>query len=254
MKFYLGTHKVAQHWWEHRVPLFVSRRTLSGRKTLPQARSGWALDSGGFTELSMPPHRWQTTVREYVADVNRFQAEMGHLEWAAPMDWMCEPFILEKTGKTLQDHLSLTIRNFLELRYSNLAVPVIPVLQGWELDDYLRCWRGYESYGIHLEDEPVVGLGSVCRRQNTSEAGVIVRRLASEGLRLHYFGAKVTGLERFHDVLTSADSLAWSYQARREHAMAGCHHKACSNCSRYALRWRARLLQRMDQLQLEVAV
>ncbi len=253
MKFYLGTHKVAQHWWEHRVPLFVSRRTLTGRKTLPEARSGWALDSGGFTELSHPPHTWQTGVREYVADVRRFQDEMGHLDWVAPQDWMCEPFILEKTGLTVYEHQERTVENFVRLR-QQLGMLVIPVLQGWDLDDYLACWDEYAEQGVELADEPIVGLGSVCRRQNTSEAGLIVRRLAGEGLKLHYFGAKVTGLDRFHDALYSADSLAWSYQARREHPMAGCHHKACSNCSRYALRWRARLLERLNQMRLEVAV
>ncbi len=252
MKFYLGTHKVAQHWWEHRVPLFVSRRTLTGRKTLPEARSHWALDSGGFTELEKYGE-WRTKPSEYIDDVDRFQREMGHLEWVAPMDWMCEPFMLKKTGLRLHDHQILTVRNFIRLR-AYLGALVVPVLQGWTLDDYLECWEMYDENGVDLEREPIVGLGSVCRRQGTSEAGLIVRSLASDGLRLHYFGAKVTGLDKFHDVLASADSLAWSYQARREHPMAGCHHKACSNCSRYALRWRSRLLQRLDQLQLEVAV
>ncbi len=252
MKFYLGTHKVAQHWWEHRVPLFVSRRTLTGRKTLPEARSHWALDSGGFTELDKY-HGWRTTEMEYVRDVRRFSLEMGHLEWVAPMDWMCEPFMLAKTGLSIEQHQHRTVTNFICLRYW-LGSLVVPVLQGWSRDDYYRCWQEYANCGVDLGSEPIVGLGSVCRRQGTSEAGLIVRSLASDGLRLHYFGAKVTGLEKFHDVLASADSLAWSYQARREHPMAGCHHKACSNCSRYALRWRARLLQRLDQLQLEVAV
>jgi hypothetical protein len=252
VKFYLGTHKVAQHWWEHRIPLFVSRRTLMDRKTLPQARSHWALDSGGFTELSLYGD-WRTTAAEYASDVLRFRDEMGHLEWAAPQDWMCEPFMLEKTGLTIEEHQRRTVMNFFRLR-SVLGELVVPVLQGWALDDYLECWEMYERFGVQLELEPLVGLGSVCRRQNTSEAGLIVRELARQGLHLHYFGAKVTGLDRFHDVLASADSLAWSYQARRERPMAGCHHKACSNCSRYALRWRARLLQRLNQLQLEVAV
>ncbi len=252
MKFYLGTHKVAQHWWEHRVPLFVSRRTLTGRKTLPEARSHWALDSGGFTELDKYGE-WRTSVAEYVMDVQRFAVEIGHLEWVAPQDWMCEPFMLEKTGLTIREHQHRTVQNFLELR-DMLGMQVIPVLQGWALEDYWRCWEEYDRVGVDLVNEPIVGLGSVCRRQNTSEAGLIVRELASHDLRLHYFGAKVTGLDKFHDVLSSADSLAWSYQARREHPMAGCHHQACSNCSRYALRWRARLLQRLDQLQLEVAV
>ena len=39
--------------------------------------------------------------------------------------------------------------------------------------------------------------------------------LASIGLRLHGFGVKAGGLVRYADCLASADSLAWSFEARR---------------------------------------
>src|SRR4051812_47730497 len=44
--FFLGTHMVSQPWWDAGVPLFVSRRRLAGRVTLPHAswsHPGWAL-------------------------------------------------------------------------------------------------------------------------------------------------------------------------------------------------------------------
>ena len=47
--------------------------------------------------LDKPPHRYTFTEAEYVADVRRFAAEVGQPEWVAPMDWMCEPFMLAKT-------------------------------------------------------------------------------------------------------------------------------------------------------------
>ena len=54
-------------WLAHvGVPLFVSHRRLARRKTLPRARSGWALDSGGFSELSLYGG-WRTTAEDYVA-------------------------------------------------------------------------------------------------------------------------------------------------------------------------------------------
>jgi hypothetical protein len=45
VRFWLGTHKPG---WLARteVPLFVSHRTLGGRRELPRARGPWALDSG----------------------------------------------------------------------------------------------------------------------------------------------------------------------------------------------------------------
>lgn len=249
MKFYLGTHKISQKWWDQEIPLFVSRRTLIEKKKPPRATTGWALDSGGFTELKLHG-RWTITAREYVENVRHFHSEIGHLEWVAPMDWMCEPMILAKTGLSVGEHQSRTTENFLELR-DRLGPLVIPVLQGWERDDYLRHWQLYEDVWVDLETEPVVGLGTVCRRQDTSEAGIIVRSL--QPLRLHGFGIKITGLESFGDVLHSADSMAWSYRARHDRPLRGCTHQRCTNCIRYALRWRGDVLSRQDQLRLEVA-
>jgi hypothetical protein len=246
--FYLGTHM--PNWLSLTdVPLFVSRRRLTDRKTLPTAMGRWALDSGGFTELSMYG-TWRTHEGDYLRDVRRFQEEIGGLEWVTPMDWMCEPFMLTKTGLTVEDHQDRTVQNFLRLRH-RLGELVIPVLQGWTLDDYLRCWEMYEEADVDLAFEPLVGLGSVCRRQNTAEAGRIVRGLFP--LRLHYFGAKITGLTSFGDALASADSMAWSYQARHDMPMRGCTHKSCANCFRYAMRWRSALLIRLGQQRLEVA-
>ena len=62
--------------------LFVSHRRLAARKTLPRAAAGWALDSGGFSELSLYG-RWRTTARHYNAAVRRYDDEIGKLEWAA---------------------------------------------------------------------------------------------------------------------------------------------------------------------------
>lgn len=249
----MGTHQVSQKWWDAGVPLFVSRRTLTNRKTLPRARTSWALDSGGFTELTMFGE-WQTTEAEYVADVRRFEREIGLLDWVAPMDWMCEPHMLERTGLTVLEHQRRTVANFVRLR-QQLGRLVIPVIQGWERDEYLRCWEMYHQAGVDLEWEDTIGVGTVCRRQDTAEAGQIMRALSDKllGTQLHGFGVKVAGLQSFGDVLASADSLAWSYRARRSPPLHGCLHKSCANCLRYALQWRETVIRPLAQLRLEVA-
>src|SRR6185436_1359126 len=144
--------------------------------------------------------------------------EIGGLEWVAPMDWMCEPFVLGKTGMDVRIHQVLTVQNFLRLR-ERLGPLVVPVLQGWTRDDYLWCVGEYDHWGVDLWAEPVVGVGSVCRRQNTHEAARIFRSLSN--LNLHGFGVKVDGLESYGDCLTSADSMAWSYRARRSFPLKG---------------------------------
>lgn len=258
MRFYLGSHHV--NWLAKvDVALFISRRVLWQRKTLPEALGRWALDSGGFTELNLYG-RWVTTEDEYVADVLRFEQEIGGLDWVAPQDWMCEPFVLSKTGGSIEVHQRFTVDNFLRLR-DQLGELVIPVLQGWTKDDYQNCWGLYEHHGVDLADEPLVGLGTVCRRQNTEQAATIVESL--QPLRLHGFGVKTSGLDTFGDLLASADSMAWSVHARHNRVRddldslfdwptvmpCGRVHpnehtaKSCANCLEWALLWRTQLLQ-----------
>jgi len=72
---------------------------------------------------------------------------------------------------------------------------------------------------------------------------LIVTALAARGLRLHGFGIKTSGLGQYGHLLASADSMAWSYAARRAPALPGCTgHRNCANCLTYATAWRARIL------------
>jgi hypothetical protein len=62
---------------------------------------------------------------------------------------------------------------------------------GWSQRDTLTTGHG------HCRDN---------RRQSTHEITALVAALASYGLRLHGFGAKVLGLARFADTIASSDS------------------------------------------------
>jgi hypothetical protein len=241
--FYLGTHQPG--WLRLGVPLFVSDRRLRGYRRLPRASTGWALDSGGFTELAQYGS-WDRgpTPREYVAQVRRYRDEIGHLAWAAPQDWMCEPGILATTGLTVAEHQARTVDNYLQLRDLAPELPIVPVVRGWTPDDYARCVDRYAAARVDLAAAPLVGVGTVCRRQSTAQLGDILTTLHRAGVRrLHGFGVKTLGLARHGHLLTSADSMAWSAQARRQPPLPGCtRHRNCANCPRYALRWRTHVL------------
>jgi hypothetical protein len=242
VRFYLGAHQ--PHWLRLLdLPLMVSRAALSRYKTMPRARTGWMLDSSAFSRLSMDGSWDSVPPTAYVADVRRYQQEIGNLEYAAIQDWMCEPFILAKTGLTLREHQRRTVTSYLALRELAPEVPWMPVLQGWGTSDYLHCAEMYDHAGVDLRRMPLVGVGSICRRQATGAALHILTVLASEGIRLHGFGYKVQGLEKAASVLESADSMAWSYAARREPPLSGCPHANCANCIIYALRWYANVQQ-----------
>jgi hypothetical protein len=244
MLFYLGTHM--PNWLATvNIPLFVSRRTLCNRRTFPRANARWALDSGGFSELSMFGN-WETSPVQYANEVKRFCSEIGNMDWASVQDWMCEPFIVRKTGLSVHDHQKRTIESY--QRLSDLApeIPWTPVMQGFKYDEYLRHVDMYCSAGIDLWSLPIVGVGSICRRQHTKEAEIILDKLAGIGLKLHGFGFKMLGLDHVSNILSSADSLAWSFSARRDPPLPGCTHKNCANCSKYALQWRSKVLSRIS--------
>jgi hypothetical protein len=230
--FYLGTHETS---WLGRVdvPLMVSRRRIA-RRGAPRARTRWVLDSGGFTELR-DYGTWTVDAATYAREIERYVDLIGPPDWCAPQDWMSEPFMLARTGLTVAEHQARTVGNYLDLRA--LDAPVIPVLQGWTLADYERCVRLYADAGIDLTLEPTVGLGSVCRRQDTDEIGEIVAALHAEGLALHGFGCKEGAIRRCGDMLVSADSLAWSKGGKERGT---CDHLAsrCANHLHWALSWR----------------
>jgi hypothetical protein len=248
LRFFLGTHEPA--WLERLdVPLFLSRTRLARRKSLPCARAPWAMDSGGFTQLDTPPHRWTMSADEYADEVNYFAAEVGRLEWAAPQDWMCEPWIIAKTGLSVREHQERTVANFVELRDRG---PFIPVLQGWEAADYERCIELYQQAGVDLASFPLVGLGTVCRRQATPEIARIVGMLTNRGISLHGFGMKKVGLQRCSHLLTSADSTAWATRGRkawhfdrRRLCRNGTHPGSCANCMEWAQEWREGVVDRL---------
>lgn len=253
-RFYLGTPEPA---WLTRatVPLFVSRHRLRHRQMrgskLPRAAVPWALDSGGFTVHDNPPHDWTITPESYVDEVMRYDREIGNLEWAAPMDKMCEPQIIEKTGLTVLIHQQRTVSNFLQLERlwalrSDDSNPIMPTLQGWDLADYSRCLDLYADAGVDLAGYDVVGLGSVCRREYTSEIGEIVHmvRERAPGIKLHGFGVKSRGIQRYGELLDSVDSQAWGIGARKRDVRTqyglSCSHASpkCTWCLTWALEWR----------------
>ncbi|HXJ25629.1 MAG TPA: hypothetical protein VNH17_08010 [Streptosporangiaceae bacterium] len=247
-RFWLGTHETS--WLERAAfPLFVSHRRLRLRRSLPRAAGPWALDSGGFTALS-GDGQWDMTPRQYVTAVERYAAEIGRLEWAAPMDWMCEPAVRGRTGKTVTEHQQLTVDNYLRLRDIAPQLPFVPVLQGWDLDDYLRCADLYAARGVDLSREPLTGIGSVCRRQATAQIAGVVAGLADAGIRLHGFGVKIRGLAVYGGDLASADSMAWSARGRRVPGCGRGRHKNEANCFEFAAAWRRRLLAGTEWQQL----
>ncbi|WP_455709622.1 deazapurine DNA modification protein DpdA family protein [Micromonospora sediminicola] len=253
--WYMGIHRA---YWLSRPELadvakFVSRRVFP-KGDFPPAYGPFGVDSGGFTELQLLGG-WKTTAVMYVAFLRKVWAQCGPFDFAAPQDWMCEDIVIKGgqagplrfkgTGLSVRIHQELTTGNLLELRGLAPELPIIPVVQGQRVQDYIRHVHMYADAGIDLTREPLVGVGSVCRRQHMDEAIEIMQALRDLGIpRLHGFGFKIEGLRACWNLLHTADSMAWSFDGR--HA-GPCQHppyatgkqpQSEANCLSYALEWR----------------
>lgn len=277
-EFYLGTHMTSWLWDARYEPLFrgttffVSYNRFIDRKgPFEAALHDHCRDSGGFTHLKQNGC-WTIPAEEYIANNRRWDVTLGAARWIAPRDWMCEPWVIFGKNQHLKPsdpnyfhgtreargiapgvvedperdldaavliHQRYTVEDYLELTRLAPDLPIIPVLQGWTLQQYQRCADMYAAAGVDLAAQPIVGLGSVCRRQATSEIREIVEHFHAQGLKLHGFGVKTDGLGAYAGGLESADSMAGSAVARREKIqLFGCStHINCANCPFWFYRW-----------------
>lgn len=214
MEFYVGMHHPGD---AARVPrCMVSVARLRGRRSdFPTPPAGWLLDSGAFMELRTHG-RYRDSPEVYAAQVRRW-AGCGRMLAAASQDYMCEPFILARTGLDIAAHQRLTIERYDAIRALVPATHILPVIQGYLPAHYAAH---VAQYGDRLRPGMWVGVGSVCKRNGSPrDVAAVLRAIkaARSDLRLHGFGLKITAL-RSHEVramLHSADSMAWSFAARR---------------------------------------
>lgn len=207
---YTGIHVLS--FAPHLEHAMVSLNLVERRRN-PFPANHWILDSGAFTRISRGiPH---LPVVEYAEHIDRL-SDSGTLDAAVQQDWMCEQFILDKTGMTVREHQHLTTENYLNLRERVSTTYVMPVIQGFEPDQYAQH---VADLSPDLEAGAWVGVGSVCKRQGSPyQISAVLTAILDErpDLNLHGFGVKSTALRhgdiwmRFHSV----DSMAWSFAGR----------------------------------------
>lgn len=243
MRFFTGLHQPSDA--RHFDAAFISVNRLRPRKA-PLATRDWIMDSGAFTEISTHG-RYRSSVADYAAEIRRWATNgSGRLLAAVSQDWMCEAFIVKKTGLSVRKHQELTIERFDQLRAIDLCgVYLMPVLQGFAPADYVEHLR---MYGARLEHGAWVGVGSVCKRNGTpDQVGAVLHAIKRErpDLRLHGFGLKTTALAHplARSLLFTADSMAWSFHARKNGRNA--------NDWREAIRWANAITSRPVQTVLD---
>jgi len=231
----------------------------------------WILDSAAFSEIKAHG-RFRHDVKHYAREIRRWAKNAhGRLLAAVSQDWMCETEMLERTaladaeaamsspdpiarmaaglarGRRLTPseraervrlHQTRTIERYDALLAEETGVYIMPVLQGYAPEEYVAHLR---AYGKRLTHGMWVGVGSVCKRNGNPGAIVAVLsaiKAERPDLRLHGFGLKKTSLQHdaILDLLETADSMAWSQNARKNGRNA--------NDWRQAKRWTDEMLDR----------
>lgn len=233
MKFFVGLHQPSDAKHFNSVCISVNR-VRNRRKPVPVGDllgGEVLLDSGAFTEIAKYGG-YRHGVEEYAEQVRRLLPIMP-ITAAVSQDYMCEPHMLAKTGLTVEDHQRLTIERYDALLACKLPVYIMPVLQGYEPADYAEHVR---QYGSRLGFGAWVGVGSVCKRNSNPEAiSRVLQAIKRErpDLRLHGFGVKLTALTHsaVRDLLHTADSMAWSFHARKNGRSANDWREAARFCA-----------------------
>jgi len=212
MLFFVGLHQPSDA--KHFERSFISVNRLRSRKG-DFAVADWIMDSGAFSEIATHGN-YRVGVDEYVAQIERWR-KVGNMRAAVTQDWMCEPWIVAKTGKSVKEHQRLTVERY-DAISSKTTAYVMPVLQGYRIQDYLDHMQ---DYGDRLTPGKWIGVGSICKRNsNVAEVEDILLAIKSirPDLQLHGFGLKTTALRSaaVNDMLYTADSMAWSYSARKQ--------------------------------------
>ena len=223
-----------------------------------------ALDSAGFTAMLNWAKKGQQTgmANTYAWTLPEYTDLVASLRsacsWWAQPDFCVEEAIapnqkerrrrIELTAMSLsyclqetQFHEVLAEREFKHVKsrlrrriltLNNSIRPPVPVLQGWDVDDYrysaellLHAWEPWKDmYSCNL-----IGLGSVCRRHlHDKRHGIFailrgIEEFIPKGSKLHLFGVKGAALQALkdHPLVASADSMSYDYAARMSAAKAG---------------------------------
>ncbi len=169
------------------------------------------VDCGGFSS-SLITGGYRTSDKEYLRFVDRVRADVFALR-----DYPCEPEILRKWGRTVTDHIELTVSHHIKILdiCNGIRAKPVPVIQGWKVEDYLYCIDRFKEQGLITD---YVAIGSICRRGSQKQIRKIINVIKDElpNVRLHGFGISINAL-KYKDVwdsLYSADSGAWDYASR----------------------------------------
>ena len=194
----------------------------------PPEHTRFFLDSGGFSCLNR--------YRDYPWTPEAYRSLIWHYkpDYVATMDYPCEPEIKRliplgsgEASRALETNYSrIRATVFLAIWLLEQDLPahttVVPVIQGYTLEEYLTCVDLYEKHGI-FDIADYFAIGSMCRRWRVEEIAKLVTGIVDyvwsthPNVRFHLFGLKLSALKNraIFERAYSVDSAAWSLNPKR---------------------------------------
>lgn len=175
-------------------------------KRFPKKTGKRWLDCGGYLLLNKFGH-YPFSVVNYA----NLQAVL-RADYYASMDYPCEPDISRMLGlMSNEDRIRQTVKNaeILSELKNHLPGQMVPVIQGYELDEYKYCLDLYHSAGLIRS---YMAVGSMCRRISSQELNNLIpgiyHHARNHGVeRLHFFGLKLSpDLKSLQEYIYSRDS------------------------------------------------
>jgi hypothetical protein len=156
-----------------------------------------AADSGGFVATKIwGDYRYNLT--QYANWLSTFNPD-----WAAMMDYCCEPEITGQNDGIIRQRQDRTTANAWEAwwRYQDVEWAWVPTIQGWNVQDYIHHANELKPliYAMRRHYRQIgnpyfrVGIGTLCNRANSEMIQQVVKavRWTLGDVPLHLWGVKL---------------------------------------------------------------
>jgi len=147
----------------------------------------------------------------YIHFAKRLQAD-----FIVSLDVPCD-FVVARKEMTVDEALEITVKNaenlFDAYHSKGRAWECMPILviQGYELEDFLRCLEMYKDLNL-LEKWDYWGIGSLCLERSPDKVYEVCRAIRKEvGWKkwLHVFGPNTRAMKKIWRLVNSVDSAVW---------------------------------------------
>jgi hypothetical protein len=140
-------------------------------------------------------------------------AEQIGADYVAGPDFACEPNLHHSSVDERMLHTAAMHKTALRVYDTGRwSFDFVPVLQGYEPDDYRRCADLFRDYGI---DADYMALGTVCKRQRPDKVHEALRvaERSFPDAEWHMFGLTLDAWRdrRLWGRFRSADTAAWNW-------------------------------------------